>query len=130
MKNNSRVSFLSGVALISIASGPHAFLMPSSSRRVHSTTLSTTPPHQLRMSFMADSSDYKNDKSDTMDDDSTNDATAPLRGEVDMADVPVTEEIPVPMSRNNVGNRFVAVIYDNEFNNNSKGGGGGDDDDV
>ena len=128
MKNNSRVSFLSGVALISLASGPHAFLMPSSSRRVHSTTLSTTPPHQLRMSFMADSSDYKNDKSDTIDDDSTNDATAPLRGEVDMADVPVTEEIPVPMSRNNVGNRFVAVIYDNEFNNNSKGGGGDDDD--
>lgn len=29
-----------------------------------------------------------------------------------MADVPVTEEIPVPTSRNNVGNRFVALVYD------------------
>lgn len=26
--------------------------------------------------------------------------------------MPVTEEIPVPMSRNNVGNRFLALIYD------------------
>jgi len=122
MTINSRVSFLSGVALIlSIASGPNAFLIPSSSRRVHATIL--PPP---RMSFMADSSDYKNDISDTIDDDST-DATAPLRGEVDMADVPVTEEIPVPMSRNNIGNRFVAIIYDNEFNNNK---GGNDNNDV
>ena len=32
--------------------------------------------------------------------------------EVDLADVPVTEEIPVPNSRNNVGNRFVALVYD------------------
>jgi len=32
--------------------------------------------------------------------------------EEDLADVPVTEEIPVPNSRNNVGNRFLALVYD------------------
>ena len=37
-----------------------------------------------------------------------------------MTNVPVTEEIPFPMSRKNIGNCFVIVIYDNEFN---KGGG-------
>jgi len=31
---------------------------------------------------------------------------------VDMADVPVTEEVAVPTSRNNVGNRFVALVFD------------------
>jgi uncharacterized protein YciI len=63
---------------------------------------------------MADSSDYKADKSDFDEggEDSINSPTSPLRGEVDMADVPVTEEIPVPMSRNNVGNRFLAIVMD------------------
>ena len=37
-----------------------------------------------------------------------------------MADVPVTEEIPILMIQNNIGNRFVTVIYYTEFN---KGGG-------
>jgi len=64
------------------------------------------------MSFMADSSDYKASNSDFGDGDKTATSEAPLRGEVDLAEVPVTEEIPVPMSRNNVGNRFVAVVYD------------------
>ena len=65
------------------------------------------------MSFMADSSDYKADKSDFGEGDEDGDSTTvPLRGEVDMADVPVTEEIAVPMSRNNVGNRFFALVYD------------------
>lgn len=63
---------------------------------------------------MADSSDYKADKSDfgDGDDDGESTSAAPLRGEIDMADVPVTEEIPVPMSRNNVGNRFLALVFD------------------
>lgn len=62
---------------------------------------------------MADSSDYKPEKSDFGEGgEDGNSATAPLRGEVDMADVPVTEEIPVPMSRNNVGNRFLALVFD------------------
>ena len=62
---------------------------------------------------MADSSDYKPEKSDYGDggEDAAN-PDAPLRGEVEMADVPVTEEIPVPMSRNNVGNRFLALVFD------------------
>jgi len=69
------------------------------------------------MSFVADSSDYKADRSDFGDgsDDDPDGSSAPLRGEVDMADVPVTEEVPVPMSRNNVGNRFVAVVFDADY---------------
>lgn len=65
------------------------------------------------MSFMADSSDYKPNQGDYGEggEDGAN-PEAPLRGEVDMADVPVIEEIPVPMSRNNVGNRFLALVYD------------------
>jgi len=61
---------------------------------------------------MADSSDYKADKSDFGD---TGDGAAsgnPVGDDVEMADVPVTEEIPVPTSRNNIGNRFVALVFD------------------
>ena len=63
---------------------------------------------------MADSSDYKADKTDYGEGGDTTgaDAAAPIRGEVDMADVPVTEEVAVPTSRNNVGNRFLAVVLD------------------
>ncbi|KAL7469683.1 hypothetical protein ACHAXS_009937 [Conticribra weissflogii] len=76
------------------------------------TTTKTTKLH----SFMADSSDYKADKSDFDDgSDDTSSSNSPSRGEDDMANVPVTEEIPVPMSRNNVGNRFVCVVMDRDF---------------
>ena len=115
-----------------IISATHAFLPasvpspPSSSSRrplaIATSTTSRSPPPttastRLLMSFVADSSDYKADRSDFGDgaDDDQDGASAPLRGEVDMADVPVTEEIPVPMSRNNVGNRFVAVVFDGDF---------------
>eukprot|EP00569_Conticribra_weissflogii_P002306 CAMPEP_0171335080 /NCGR_PEP_ID=MMETSP0878-20121228/5096_1 /TAXON_ID=67004 /ORGANISM="Thalassiosira weissflogii, Strain CCMP1336" /LENGTH=361 /DNA_ID=CAMNT_0011836291 /DNA_START=254 /DNA_END=1336 /DNA_ORIENTATION=- len=65
---------------------------------------------------MADGSDYKADKSDFDDgSDDTSSSNSPSRGEDDMASVPVTEEIPVPMSRNNVGNRFVCVVMDRDF---------------
>jgi uncharacterized protein YciI len=94
----------------------------SSSRRPLAIAISTASPPliaptRLLMSFVADSSDYKADRSDFGDgpDDDPDSASAPLRGEVDMADVPVTEEVPVPMSRNNVGNRFVAVVFDGNF---------------
>ena len=69
------------------------------------------------MSFMADSSDYKPSQSDYGDGDGA-DAHAPaspLRGEIELADVPTLEEIPVPMSRNNVGNRFLALVYDRQL---------------
>ena len=112
-----------------IISATHAFLPasvpspPSSSSRrplaIATSTTSRSPPPttastRLLMSFVADSSDYKADRSDFGDgsDDDPDGTSAPLRGEVDMADVPVTEEVPVPMSRNNVGNRFVAVVFD------------------
>ncbi len=47
---------------------------------------------------MADSSDYKADKSDYGEggDPTLGDAAAPIRGEVDMADVPVTDEVAAP----------------------------------
>ena len=62
---------------------------------------------------MADSSDYKADKSDYGENsEEGSSSTSPLRSYDDMADVPVTEEIPVPMSRNNVGNRFLALVFD------------------
>lgn len=82
------------------------------------------------MSFMADSSDYKASNSDFGDssDGEGSASVAPLRGgEVDMADVPVTEEIPVLPSRNNIGNRFVALIYDRTHHSIK---GDDDDDDV
>lgn len=127
---------LTCAAMILVATTTHAFLpsnsLPSSCSMHRRLGISTSSPSlsplsppfaRLYMSFMADSSDYKADKSDfgdSGDDDADASSSAPLRGEVDMADVPVTEEIPVPMSRNNVGNRFVAVIYDMDFNENGK----------
>ena len=101
------------VVAISSISATNAFL-PTTTYTSHvKKTSSTTTTHQ-KMSFMADSSDYKASNSDFGDGDNKGDTTseAPLRGEVDLAEIPVTEEIPVPMSRNNVGNRFVAVVYD------------------
>jgi len=73
------------------------------------------------MSFMADGSDYKPEKSDYGDSGSDDGATSPLRGEVDMAEVPVTDEIPVPASRNNVGNRFLALVFDRSLSTKDYG---------
>lgn len=99
------------VAILSIISATNAFLPLCTSHVKSKTSSTTTTTHQ--MSFMADSSDYKQSNSDFGDGDKGSATSeAPLRGEVDLAEVPVTEEIPVPMSRNNVGNRFVAVVYD------------------
>ena len=69
------------------------------------------------MSFMADSSDYKPSQSDYGDGDGAdaNAPASPLRGEIELADVPTLEEIPVPMSKNNVGNRFLALVYDRQL---------------
>ena len=66
------------------------------------------------MSFVADSADYTPETTDYVDgNEEATASVAPERdGDVDLADVPVTEEIAVPMSRNNVGNRFVAVVFD------------------
>lgn len=96
-----------------------------------------TPPHPpnapltptcLRMSFMADGSDYKADKSDFGEGDDGKAASDPLRGEVDMADVPTIEEIPVPTSRNNVGSRFLALVYDRSHSTKEYEDGDGDED--
>jgi len=74
------------------------------------------------MSFMSDSSDYKPEKSDYGEGgEDGNNPAAPLRGEVDMADVPVHDEIPVPMSRNNVGNRFLALVFDRDQSSKLEG---------
>lgn len=102
---------LTAILSILISSPSDAFHMPSLRNNVHHTTTTTTTS---LLSFMADSSDYKADKSDYGEDDKdpAGDAAAPIRGEVDMADVPVTEEVAVPTSRNNVGNRFLALVFD------------------
>jgi len=74
---------------------------------------------------MADSSDYKADKSDygdsSSDDTSGATSSTTARNEDDMADVPVTEEIPVPMSKNNVGSRWVAIVLDRDLSKNYNG---------
>mmetsp|Transcript_30974 Transcript_30974/g.46207 ORF Transcript_30974/g.46207 Transcript_30974/m.46207 type:complete len:390 (-) Transcript_30974:2912-4081(-) len=100
---------LTAILSILISSPSDAFHMPSLRNNVHHTTTTTS-----LMSFMADSSDYKADKSDYGEDgkDPAGDDAAPIRGELDMADVPVTEEVAVPTSRNNVGNRFLALVFD------------------
>lgn len=104
---------MAAISILFISSSPSDafhFPSPTSTRYVQHTTTTGTS----LMSFMADSSDYKADKSDYGDDDKdpTADAAAPIRGEVEMADVPVTEEVAVPTSRNNVGNRFLALVFD------------------
>lgn len=99
--------------ILSSAAASDAFYMPSQLYHVkHTSSLSSTTTTAL-MSFMADSSDYKTDKSDYGDggDESDVESATPIRGEVDMADVSVTEEIPVPTSRNSV-DRFVALVFD------------------
>eukprot|EP00579_Thalassiosira_antarctica_P013713 CAMPEP_0201944222 /NCGR_PEP_ID=MMETSP0903-20130614/52696_1 /ASSEMBLY_ACC=CAM_ASM_000552 /TAXON_ID=420261 /ORGANISM="Thalassiosira antarctica, Strain CCMP982" /LENGTH=379 /DNA_ID=CAMNT_0048487151 /DNA_START=73 /DNA_END=1209 /DNA_ORIENTATION=- len=110
-RTNRAMPRLSLSLVISIISATQAFIPAP---RQHTLTPCVTSSSTCqRMSFMADSSDYKPEKSDYGDggEDAAN-PDAPLRGEVEMADVPVTEEIPVPMSRNNVGNRFLALVFD------------------
>jgi len=79
---------------------------------------------------MADSSDYKPEKSDYGEggEDGNNNPASPLRGEVDMADVPTIDEIPVPMSRNNVGNRFLALVFDRTHSSKYNSGDVDEDD--
>eukprot|EP00560_Eucampia_antarctica_P001175 CAMPEP_0197832652 /NCGR_PEP_ID=MMETSP1437-20131217/15375_1 /TAXON_ID=49252 ORGANISM="Eucampia antarctica, Strain CCMP1452" /NCGR_SAMPLE_ID=MMETSP1437 /ASSEMBLY_ACC=CAM_ASM_001096 /LENGTH=337 /DNA_ID=CAMNT_0043436113 /DNA_START=206 /DNA_END=1219 /DNA_ORIENTATION=+ len=66
----------------------------------------------LRMSFVADSSDYSTSESDyTSDEDINPDHQFGNQGDNDEEESPSIEEIPVPMSRN-AGNRFVAMVFD------------------
>ena len=103
---------LAMLCMLLSSSSSDAFHLPSVSRHTSSPT-STSKTTTSLMSFMADSSDYKADKSDYDGEDAMGgDSASPIRGEVDMADVLPTEEIPVPTSRNNVGNRFLALVFD------------------
>ncbi len=62
-------------------------------------------------SFYSDSSDYKSSDSDFTSDDESNSAVGvPLAGNEEV-ESPVTEESPVPMSKNS-GNRFIALVFD------------------
>ena len=71
------------VAILSIISATNAFLPTTTcTSHIKSKTSSTTTTHQ--MSFMADSSDYKQSNSDFGEGDKTATSEAPLRGEVDM----------------------------------------------
>ena len=101
---------LAMLCMMLLSASSDAFHLPSVSRHTSSPTTTTTTS---LMSFMADSSDYKADKSDYDGGEAMGgDSASPIRGEVDMADVLPTEEIPVPTSRNNVGNRFLALVFD------------------
>ena len=65
---------------------------------------------------MSDSSDYKSDKSETTPEPEVDTTFSPgSRGDDDMANVPTVEEIPVPMSRNNVGSRWIALVFDRDL---------------
>lgn len=116
---------------VSIISATQAFLPTPphpANAPLPSFVTSTSTPTCLRMSFMADGSDYKADKSDFGEGDDGKAASDPLRGEVDMADVPTIEEIPVPSSRNNVGSRFLALVYDRSLSTKEYEDGDGDED--
>lgn len=66
-------------------------------------------------SFIGDSSEYGSSDSDYDDDDDDYGTSSynPYRDESSMADAPVQELQPVPMSKNS-GNRFVALYFDHE----------------
>ncbi|KAL7489759.1 hypothetical protein ACHAW6_015429 [Cyclotella cf. meneghiniana] len=91
-----------------------AFVPPLHTKCLHTIS---SPKTSLSMSFVADSSDYKPDKSDFDDTSSadTSSSSPGSRGDDDMADAPTIEETPVPMSRNNVGNRWVAIVFDRDL---------------
>jgi len=73
---------------------------------------SSLSPTGLRMSFVADSSDYSSSDSDyTSDEDSKSEYGFGNQGDGEDEESPSIEEIPVPMSKN-AGSRFVAMVFD------------------
>jgi hypothetical protein len=96
---------------LSIPSFSSAFITPHHHKPIH-----PTPPQPSSLSsLVSDSSDYKADKTDYGDDDANSEEASYGRNNDDMAHVPTVEEIPVPMSRNNVGSRWIAVVFDREL---------------
>lgn len=89
-------------------SAGHSISPPPSTSQVNDSDGSTTSC--LRMSFYADSSDYKSSESDyTADEETTNEFGVPIKA--DETGSPSEELTPVPMSKNS-GNRFVAFVFD------------------
>mmetsp|Transcript_34421 Transcript_34421/g.41186 ORF Transcript_34421/g.41186 Transcript_34421/m.41186 type:complete len:389 (+) Transcript_34421:113-1279(+) len=92
-----------------------SFLKPASTDQNSSPSSQTNDPYKpsttpLRMSFYADSSDYKSSESDyTTDEETTSEFGVPIKG--DETGSPSEELTPVPMSKNS-GNRFVAFVFD------------------
>ncbi len=86
------------------------------------------PPNQhgrismaLRMSFVADSSDYSSSDSDYTSDEETDYGYGIDRqneDEEEEEESPSAEETPVPMSKN-AGNRFVAMVFDRTLSDDS-----------
>mmetsp|Transcript_61736 Transcript_61736/g.91703 ORF Transcript_61736/g.91703 Transcript_61736/m.91703 type:complete len:168 (-) Transcript_61736:38-541(-) len=104
------IAALSTSAVTSFA--PAAFVTPTNTRTNVASSSS------LSMSFFADSSDYKGDDYD--EDGATIPPTDSAFGGAseDEMESPVTEETPVPMSKNNQGNRWVAFVFDRAMDKN------------
>ena len=88
-------------------------LAPRATAAAPSAALGRRCPRPL--SVVGENSDYSTDESDYAAEAEVVADDAPVRGGADLADVPPVEEIPVPNSRNNVGNRFLAVVFDREL---------------
>lgn len=90
-----------------------AFVPPSLRKHItviHHTSAST---QTSLPSIVSDSSDYKADEIDT--DDNFDSSDVSRINDDDMANAPTIEEFPVPMSRNNVGSRWICVVLDREM---------------
>ncbi|KAL7512126.1 hypothetical protein ACHAXN_009104 [Cyclotella atomus] len=97
---------------LSIQTPSNAFLSPpplQTSIHHHPSHHYSPPLHSL----VSDSSDYKADSSEYDEDPSEtgDDSTYTRSDDDDMSSVPTVEEFPVPMSRNNVGSRWIAVMH-------------------
>ena len=89
-------------------------LAPRATAVAPSAALGRRPPGPP-LSVVSENSDYSADESDYAAEAEVAADDAPVRAGAELADVPPDEEIPVPNSRNNVGNRFLAVVFDREL---------------
>eukprot|EP01083_Nonionella_stella_P291173 990825_1 len=96
-------------------------VVATSAFTISSGNVRSTGTH-LKMSFYADSSDYKSSDSDfTSEEEKKSEFGVPLPNGGEEDDVPTDEETPVPMSKNS-GNRFLALVYDTSLTDNEDAG--------
>ena len=90
-----------------------AFVPPSPRKHITVIHHTSTSTQTSLPSIVSDSSDYKADEIDT--DDNFDSSDVSRINDDDMANAPTIEEFPVPMSRNNVGSRWICVVLDREM---------------